>query len=437
MNMTWRDHVTILNDQNLPQRVVLLEYTEEDAPRFTIQDPLTGLPTVVDRSQVINPARQRPLEVELGPPVGLQRGTLIGMHLSGDINRTPRVEKLLVQLEGQVHGTWVVPRQVVGGYRLDIPQPRVQTGLATLVRKADRNLLLAAVLVFPVTYLITGLRWHMLLKALDIHLTRARTFTLNMVGAFYNTFMPGSTGGDLLKAYYAAKQTPHKARAVISVAIDRVIGLLGLVILGGATAGYYYLTAPDRSAPDARACAQVAVVSGVIILGACLFIAVFFPRRIRRPLGVEYLLDRMPFQSYVQSAVDVARLYKRRPWLILWTLVITLPVHITVVISALLAGQAFNLPLSAEYYFVVVPTIVLVASIPISPQGAGVMEFFAVQLTQRQGATVSEAFALAMSIRVVQMLWNLTGGLLVLRGGYSAPQETQTLTPQAEQPAVS
>ena len=71
------------------------------------------------------------------------------------------------------------------------------------------------------------------------------------------------------------------------------------------------------------------------------------------------------------------------------------------------------------------PVIVLSASIPISPQGAGVMEAFAILLTQPQGATVSQGLALALSIRAVQILWNLTGGIFVLRGGYSAPTAGQ------------
>ena len=41
-----------------------------------------------------------------------------------------------------------------------------------------------------------------------------------MVGAFYNAFMPGTTGGDLVKAYYAAKHAPERrTRAVISVLV--------------------------------------------------------------------------------------------------------------------------------------------------------------------------------------------------------------------------
>jgi len=93
--------------------------------------------------------------------------------------------------------------------------------------------------------------------------------------------------------------------------------------------------------------------------------------------------------------------------------------------SAMFAGIAFGLPLHWAYYWVCVPVIVLAAAIPISPQGAGVMEAFAVLLTRRQGVTVSQAFALAMSIRIVQMLWNLTGVVFVIRGGYHAPSQKE------------
>jgi uncharacterized membrane protein YbhN (UPF0104 family) len=118
-------------------------------------------------------------------------------------------------------------------------------------------------------------------------------------------------------------------------------------------------------------------------------------------------------------------IYRRRPWPVLWAIVVTFPVHATVVVSATFAGLAFGLPLPVTYYWVVVPVVVLAGAIPISPQGAGVMEFFAILLTRRQGATVSQAFALTMSIRLVQILWNLVGGIFVVRGNYHAPTERE------------
>jgi uncharacterized membrane protein YbhN (UPF0104 family) len=343
---------------------------------------------------------------------------LLALELSDDLKR---VQRILVEDSERGEGTWIAPFQLKTPYLLRVPHPKLEVGIFTLVWLANPYLLILCLLIFPVTFLITTYRWHALLEALDIHIGLGRTFVLNMVGAFYNTFMPGSTGGDVLKAYYASKHTNHRMRAVLSVIIDRVIGLLALIILGGVMASIQYWRSPTPDDPATRACRRVAIGSGLILLGVVGGMMVFFTPILRRLFGVDYILAKLPMQKLVQNAIQVMKIYKRRPALVLWALLITFPVHITVVISAMLAGMAFGLPLPSLYYFVVVPVIVLAGAIPISPQGAGVMEFFAINLTKQYGVTVGQAFALTMSIRLVQMAWNLTGGVFVFRGGYHAP----------------
>jgi uncharacterized protein (TIRG00374 family) len=245
-----------------------------------------------------------------------------------------------------------------------------------------------------------------------------------MVGAFYNTFMLGSTGGDVVKAYYASLQTDHRTRAVLSVFVDRVVGLIALVILGGTMAAWQYFNAVPGD-PAAHACGKIALVSALVIVGTVVGLAVFYNLTLRRITGLAWLLERLSKQKQIKSAVHTMELYRQHKAMVLVALIATFPVHITVVISALLAGWAFGLTISPLYYFVAVPVIVLVGSIPISPQGAGVMEYFAILLLSRQGGTVSQAFALTMSIRMVQILWNLTGGIFVFRGGYHQPTEAE------------
>jgi hypothetical protein len=243
-----------------------------------------------------------------------------------------------------------------------------------------------------------------------------------MVGNFYNTFLPGSTGGDVLKAVYVARLTPHRTRAVVSVLSDRIIGMLGLVILGGTMSAYEYCDLAVHGAsgdPVARRCQQVTLASCAILAVIFVGFYIIFHPNLRRRLTP--LIARLPAQKHVQHILDVMEIYHSRPGLIAWALAITIPVHTTVVVSAMLAGMAFGLPISPIYYFVAVPVIVLVGAIPISPQGAGVMEFFAVILLQKQGATVGQAVALTMSIRFVQIFWNLIGGIWVASGGYHPP----------------
>jgi uncharacterized protein (TIRG00374 family) len=425
--MSLRDTVLLTAPESLiPERARLAEHADEDARSFKIIDPATGETVEVDGERVINPAaaKDKPLPVKIYNGTDEQNADLLGVRLAGEIN-APWVKELLVLPEKASQAKWIFPTEVVGGYQLDVPRQRVEVGITHMVQQANPWMLMLALAVFPVTFMVTSVRWDMLLRAIDVRIGLWRVFEINMVGAFYNTFMPGSVGGDVFKMYYASKQTPHRIRAIVSVIIDRIIGLIALVMLGGAMAAYQYAASENKADPTARACMQVALAAVAILVGCVVGMAVMFQPGIRKALGVEFLLAKLPMQKHIEHVREVTRIYRRRPVMMLMMLLITMPVHITVVISAMIAGHALGLPIKPIFYFTAVPVIVLVGSIPISPQGAGVMEVFAYMLTRQQGASISEAVALTMSIRLVQILWNLTGGIFVLKGGYHAPTESE------------
>ena len=329
-----------------------------------------------------------------------------------------RIDKVLVEDPDTKRGRVVDSANVIDVGKLTVSMPRVEIGLIRMVREANRSYLLGAVFILPLCHLLTSLRWHVLLAALDIRISQARTFTINMVGAFYNAFMPGTTGGDVIKAYYAAKHARDKrTRAVISVLVDRAIGLYALIVIGGVMA--------FQQRNESTDCRRVATIAGVILAVSLVGLVVFYVPALRKFTGLNFILQRLPMQTQVRKAVEAMEIYGQRPLRVLWAFTLAFPVHFASILSATFAGKAFGLPLSNMYYWAVVPVIALVGAIPISPQGAGVMEFFAVQLTKREGVTISQAFALTMSIRLVQIIWNLAAGLFVLRGGYHAPTEKE------------
>jgi uncharacterized membrane protein YbhN (UPF0104 family) len=447
-NISIRDRVLIPGPDGRPTAASLVETQAEEDKTFRIIDPWTREIREVRRDQVVVRGEGRVIvRDERGLP---QTVDLIGYQVKPGTDRRlwpaivvrPRtyVQKFLDKTHGDPPR--IVPASEILSRSADaFPYPVVERGLGEMVRIAVRDhpwYLLISVAVFPLVYIITALRWHALLGALSIDVSRWRIFMINMVGAFYNTFMPGSTGGDLLKAYYASKQTRHKLRAVMSVVIDRAIGLLALVILGG-TMGLYQWLRGDPDDPSTRKCMQVAIGSGVILGITALGLAVFFIPFLRKWTLLDLFLRKLPGQRHVRNAVETLETYGRRPALVLAAILVTLPVHATVVLSAMFAGMALGLPLHPLYYWVVVPVVVLAGSIPISPQGAGVMEAFAFILTRGHGATVSHVLALTMSIRLVQIGWNLLGGIFVIRGGFHPPTpieqaslEDDALPPDAE-----
>ena len=401
----------------IPQSVALVsENATEEDPSYTLIDPATGKQLTLPRTQIVNaPDRAKLPVMYLG-----KQEYIVGLDLRSDLKSVRRV--LLATTPTSPTALWVPPA-AVPDYQLSVPHPRVQVGVIRMIRHADVRFLLAALAVFPITILITSFRWHELMKALDIQLTLSRTFILNMVGLFYNTFMPGSTGGDLLKAYYVAKQTHHRTRAVMSVLVDRVIGLIALIILGGTMAALQW---------HIPMCRRVAIGSALIITCVAIGCLLFYVPILSRISGLNFLIRKLPMQRQVQKAVETMHIYGRRPGLSLGALVVSFPVHAVVILAAMLSGFAFGLPVHPFYYWMAVPVIVLAGSIPISPQGAGVMEYFAIKLLEPQNVSVSQAFALTMSIRLVQIFWNLSGGYFVLRGGYHAPTDSEQKAVEAD-----
>jgi hypothetical protein len=404
ININLRDTTLVLNAAQRPVLVRIQTSAVSQPASVVVTAPADLAGKVYRWDELLSEPDYKTLRLTDGSTV-----QMLGVRLSDDLRTAQTV---LVASNPQAPGRWIAPNQVVPPYVAHVPHPRIVPGIMSMVAKANPWLLIGALAVFPITIAITSWRFDLLLRLLDIHMSLGRAFVINMVGAFYNTFMPGSTGGDVFKAYYASKLTPHRTRAVISVLVDRVLGLLALVLLGGGTALFQW---------NISACRKVALGSGAICLATVLGLLVFYQPTLRRLSGLDFLLRRLPMQKLVKPAVEAMEIYGRHPWQILLAVLITLPVHGTVVVSAMLAGFAFGLPLHWFYYWAVVPVIVLSGSIPISPQGAGVMEFFAILLTRAQGVTIAQVFALTMSIRMVQIFWNLTGGIFVVRGNFHAP----------------
>ncbi len=430
--LNWYDHVNLVTPElRVVNAKVINSNGASDAntmtDRYTIIDPVSGAERVVLIDELLSQPDRKYVTVDSGV-----KQRLLGMQLDLSDPKLPRAKRLLVGNDLQSPGQWVDPSELPGGFSVKTPRPPLEIGLRSMLRGADWRLLALALAIFPLTFILTTYRWQRLLRPLEITLPFMRALSLNMAGFFYSTFLPGSSSGDFIKAYLAAKNTPHKTRAVLSVFIDRVLGLLALVMLGGTMATVQYLRSGDTSSPTARACLQVAIGSVAICMAMALGVAVINSSRLRAILGLSAIIKRLPMQKQLEHVRDVGRVFRSNPWLIFWSLLITVPVHLTVVGSAWLAGEAFGLPISPAFYLVAVPVLVLVGAVPLTPGGVGVMEFFAVVLTATQGATVSEALALAMSIRLTQMSWNMVGGLFVLRGGFTAPPNESQMQQEME-----
>lgn len=101
-------------------------------------------------------------------------------------------------------------------------------------------LALAAVLCLA-SVLQTFVRWFVLVRAQGLPIRLGETLRLAMMGYYFNIYLPGSVGGDILKAAFLARAQERRTAAVTTVLIDRVVGLWGLAWLVALLGGAFWL----------------------------------------------------------------------------------------------------------------------------------------------------------------------------------------------------
>ena len=134
-----------------------------------------------------------------------------------------RVAIVLLQLLVTGAGLW---------YVFHDPEKRAQ--IANALRHADRTWIIFGWLSYGAVEVLATVRWQILLRIQGITLRWLRTFAIVMIGLFFNMFLPGLVGGDAMRLYFVFKCAPRqKTRATLSVAMDRILGMLSILFLAG------------------------------------------------------------------------------------------------------------------------------------------------------------------------------------------------------------
>lgn len=112
------------------------------------------------------------------------------------------------------------------------------------------GLLFVAFLLCGGALVLTFLRWGMLSRAQRFDVSTVAAVRVGFLGMLASTLGPGDATGDVVRAVYLARKDPaRRVTAVATVLLDRVAGLVALVMVGGTAALFY--TMPE-SVPELR-----------------------------------------------------------------------------------------------------------------------------------------------------------------------------------------
>lgn len=283
-----------------------------------------------------------------------------------------------------------------------------------------RYLLLAFLLVVAST-LLTFVRWYILVRAVELPFRLIDAFRLGFIGLFFNTFMPGSVGGDVIKAAALAREQDRRAVAVATVLMDRALALWALIWFVALLGAVFWLGGL-LVGQGAEQCRTIVHIAWIIVgVSTAVWTALgWLPDwRAKRFAG---RLERLP-----KVGVAVAELwragwmYRCRPRAVFNVLVLSWIGHVGFVLFFYCAvltlwqpDSAARIPTLAQH-FLIVPIGLVIQAAPFFPGGAGIGELGFGLLYQWLGCSEANGVLGSLMQRILTWTLGLLGYLMYLR----------------------
>jgi uncharacterized protein (TIRG00374 family) len=270
--------------------------------------------------------------------------------------------------------------------------------------------ILSVVLIY-----ISALKWKLFLEFFGTQVALARLFALYLVGYFVNLLMPSYLGGDIVRSWYIGKRVgQHEALA--ATILERYTGIVAMVALAFGFMWFVDLVTIEIKLVVAAVAAGLVAITYVSLADAPL-------KFLSRYTQLEPILKNI---KKVQSGF---RLVKGNPGLLIKTLALSFLYHTCTVVNTLVAAQAVGWDTAPIWdLFVVLPIILLVGSIPATPNGLGIQEGAFFFFLRGVGATPAQALGIAVVLRAKSYILALVGGVAWLRVRGDAPRDEKSAT---------
>jgi glycosyltransferase 2 family protein len=324
--------------------------------------------------------------------------------------RTLFTRKTAIEVEQEAESGGVVEKRPPWGALIRIAVTLLILGL--IFRSVDLQsvldhakdivprLLLLGILLQLLSTTLAAYRWYLVMKPLGYGQEFGFYLRSYFKGAFFNQGLPTSIGGDAIRVIDVARKGCRKRDAFYGVFIDRVLGLVGLLILN--------ITAnalnPDLLPQGIFLTINLLVASG--ILG---FIVLLLLRRLD-------WLKRWRFTRLFHTISQNLSRVLVTPRDYVLQLGLSVAVHFLSLVAIFLVGRSVEMPFDLLTFLIIVPPVLLLTLIPLSLAGWGIREGAMIGLFTLLGADKVSVLTMSILYGLVLVIASMPGLQIYLKG---------------------
>lgn len=268
------------------------------------------------------------------------------------------------------------------------------------ISKTILSLFILALAIENMGVFLSAKRWQILLFDSGLKLNYKEALSFYYIGSFFNTMMPSSFGGDVVKAYKLGKKT-SSIEAFSSVVMDRIAGLIAVIIIALTSISFYYFLIPLHTL----------IISMFIIISFIIIISIIIKTSVIEKLVTIFFNKWKKIEKFLLDVIKSIKEYRNiKVWG--YVILISLLYHLMLVINNYILSISIGIKTNFIYFLIFVPVSQILVSLPISIQGFGVREGSYSMLFSSVGIDYSSAFSLGFLNQIVKVLTSMIGGVV-------------------------
>ena len=255
-------------------------------------------------------------------------------------------------------------------------------------------------------------RWERVLKMMSKIVRRAHLVRYVAIGIFFNQVLPTTVGGDGFRILLLSKNEVSLSLAVRSVFLDRVLGLLGLLLLA---------TVSVLCMGQIYEGAEISIITKVIVVIISALFAV---------LCLVYYSSRIKISEFFERYIHISKLFDfflLRKQSLGYLLLVSVLGHLLSCLAVWLIARAFSIDAPILATLLVVPMVLLAAALPVSISGWGVREGGMIIGLGLLGVGSGDATLVSVVFGLASVLLGVVGGLTWVATGLATVQERQSV----------
>ena len=230
---------------------------------------------------------------------------------------------------------------------------------------APLHWLIPAGLLHIVGLSLLSLRWRILLRGQGVHPTYGQLFIYYVMAAFFNNFLPSTIGGDTVRVIESRRLTGSTTTSVMVVIIERLTGMMALVVIAAVGLLLTFLRSPGQAAP-------AWLLLGLVIGGFFIGIFLAHPKVAPHILRMTKKILPSKIQSFLEQAHAAVEIYYKRPGTLLMAQGVSIFFQVNIVLYYFFIARALHQDPDPIAFMVKMPIVIFLLMTVPAVNGIGV-----------------------------------------------------------------